>query len=694
MLVLVALSVPSLCHADDPPVPQPQVGTELSMNFSEVPLDTVLDYLSESAGIIIIKEVEVEGRVSVVSKKPVTAAEAINLLNTLLHQRGFATIRNGRTLTVVTTEEAKKRNIPVRSGADPDAIEPTDEMVTHVIPIRYADAQQLRDDLAPLLPTYAQVAANVSSNALILTDTAAGVRRIVEIIRELDRHIASVADVRVFTLQYAEAASTARLINEIFDVEGGAQPTQPPGGPGAFRAMFFRGRGGRGGGRGGGDQAAPEGEGGLSQKITAAADERTNTVVVRGPADVLDVVADVIQQLDSDPAEQQSVFIYRLKNADATKLAATLTQLFEEVEDTAVRPGGGRNNAAGPGGRARANPPAAGAADAQVATDLAGEVSVVADADTNALVVMTSTKNFDRVKEIIAQLDQAVPQVLIKVLIAEVTHDNDIDLGIEFSAMNVRDSGSGWTAGTDFGLAAATEGFNFAIIEADLTAAVHALAEVGKLEVLSRPYVLASDNQTARITVGEEVPFIRDTRITETGQTINTIVYEDIGIILEVTPHVNPDGLVIMTVAPEISVESDDTVEITDGVNAAKFRKRSAESRVAIRDGQTIVIGGLVQDRTITLVSKVPLLGDLPLLGGLFRRTRDSKSKTELLIFITPHVARQQEELQAVSDVEKDGNPMMRDAVAPGRFDKHLDQMGQASGAQSKPKGTATRPVR
>ena len=293
---------------------------------------------------------------------------------------------------------------------------------------------------------------------------------------------------------------------------------------------------------------------------------------------------------------------------------------------------------------------------------------------------MTASKNFERVKEIIAQLDRVIPQVLIKVLIAEVTHDRTLDLGLEFSILNLRPSERGSELFTDFDVtdfeaADQTGGLVMKLLEKDVTATLRALDAVGKLDILSRPYILTSDNQPATITVGQEVPFIRQTRTTETGQTINTIEYEDIGIILKVTPHINPDGLVIMDIAPEISTVTAVTVPISEGVEAPVYAKRSAESRVGILDGQTIVIGGLVEDQKTEDVSKIPLLGDIPLLGRLFSRTVKKTGKTELLIFLTPHVAPEAEALKAISEGERAGSKAVSGAVEPGAFEEHMKGM-------------------
>lgn len=639
---------------------QPASASEgILLNFSEASLDAVLDFLSEVAGFVVIKDVAVEGRVSVISRQPLSPDEAVSLLNAVLKERGYAAVRTGRTLKVVPLSEAKQANVPVRAGNDPSVIEATDRIVTQVIPLRFVDAVKLKDDLASLIPAYADLSANASSNALILTDTEANIRRIVEIVQSLDTHLSAVTDVRVFQLEYASATNAARLVNEVFREETTTQ--QRTMGPmEAFRRFRTPES----------EAASTTEEGRRSQQVIASADDRTNTVVVSGPPDVLRVVETVMLELDSNPAAEQAVFTYRLNNATAANLETVLNDLFAERATTSGQ------TAAAATARGRQRPQASdqrsSSTAGQVTTDLAGQVYVVADEDTNSLLVMTASKNFDRVREIIAELDRPVPEVLIKVLIAEVTHTTDRDLGVEFSVLNLRDSDRGSSLFTDFDVAAQSGGFIYKLVEDDVTAALRILETVGKLEVLSRPYILASDNQEASITVGLEVPFIRDSRTTETGQTINTIQYEDIGIILNVTPHINPEGLVIMDIVPEVSTLTGDTVPISETVSAPVFAKRSAQSRVAIHDGQTIVIGGLMEDKKTYNMRKVPVLGDLPLLGSFFRRTVKETAKTELLIFLTPHVAQEASALQGMSQDEMAGSRVVPEAVGPGAFEEHM----------------------
>jgi general secretion pathway protein D len=263
--------------------------------------------------------------------------------------------------------------------------------------------------------------------------------------------------------------------------------------------------------------------------------------------------------------------------------------------------------------------------------------------------------------------------VLIKVLVAEVTHDDTTDLGAEFSIMNLRATGNGAKGGTSFGLKNLGSGMVAQILENNFTTTIHALETVGKLDVLSRPYILASDNQLASITVGQEVPFVDSSRITDTGQTINTLAYKDVGILLDVVPHINADGLVILDVAPTISALTGETVAITDTTGQPIIATRSAQTRVGIMDGQTIVIGGLMEDRKTDTVDKVPILGDIPLIGEAFKRRQKKKTKTELLIFLTPHVAQAADVLKDMSKQEVEGSKLVPKSVDPNAFQEHLE---------------------
>jgi general secretion pathway protein D len=640
---------------------------KIVLNFQNAPVSEVLDYLSETTGLIILSDLTLEGRINIVSKQPITVEETVELLNTILKENGYAAVRTGKTLRLVKIEDVKHLSIPVTSGNDPEKIAAGDDLITHIIPIHYADAVKLKDDISALVPSYAVLSANEASNSLIFTDTSANVRKFIEIVKALDTQMAANADVKVFHLVYADAENAANLINEVFDQEDSSSS----GGSSNPFSMMRNLRGGPP--MPGMENSTQESSRGQNIQVVAAADERTNTVVVSGPADTLEVVTKVITDLDANPDEERTIFVYALKNAQAANLKEVLNNLFQEMQQLSEQNTSGSGSSQVSRGFIPMGPTSNNTSSNS--EDVSDEVYVEADEDRNSLLIMTSSKNYEKIKPVITELDQPVPQVLIKVLLAEVTTSNSLDLGAEFSVLNIHSDGDQSLFKTDFLPDDTSGGFITKVLEGDLEFTLRALEEVGKLNVLSRPYILTSNNQMAKITVGKEVPFIKDTRTTETGQTINTIEYEDIGIILEVTPNINPEGLVIMDVKPEISTTTAETVPISETVNAAVFAKRSSESRVAVKNGQTIVIGGLMQDQETESVQKVPLLGDIPLLGELFKRTTKEKEKTELLIFLTPQVAGESQELSDISGHERSKSKILNNLEENPALQEHMEDM-------------------
>jgi general secretion pathway protein D len=792
LLVLASLAIlaarPSLSAAQDAPdattqnvpvvasagtviMPSTQPTAKLKFRFVDAQISTVLDYLSQTAGFTVVYIKPASGTITMFTQTPVTPDQAVIYLNSALKADGLTAIQMGKLLKITSLDDAKHADIPVRFGDDPSKIEDSDELITQIIPVRSVDAVKLKTDLQPLINSDADLTANAASNSLMITDTSANIRRVVEIVSGLDKRESAANDIRVKQLKYADATEAAKLIMDIFSPQQ-QQTQQTPFG----NVPFFRFGGGGGGGFGGGGRfggggggpgaaaaaaAAAQSESGDTGHVQASADERTNSVVVSGPPDTLDIIMGVLSQLDANPIADQDFFIYRVKNGQAVDMAATLNGLFggssaSNTSSTANRSefasgtgnrvagtsgfgggggltgggggfGGGGFGGSGFGGSGFGGSSASSSSSnrslgqtgtgnglagrATVAgtnggttgalgsannvggvAELIGQVYVVADQDTNSLLVATATKYEDRVRKVIEQLDGRVQQVLIKVLIAEVTHVNDLDFGTDFSILDInRDyTGKGQTFKSTLGAAAAAAststpgGFVFSAMEGNIQATLQALAQESRLDVLSRPYILTSDNQEADITVGNEVPFITGTNVTAEGTIFNSTTYEDIGIILTVTPHINPEGLVTMLVSPQISALTDQTVTISTGVSLPVIELREADSYLTVRDGQTVVIGGMMQDQKTSNVNKIPLLGDIPLLGKLlFSYNTTSKTKTELLIFLTPHVASEPDFLKPMGEDEMHGLRLVPNAVQPGTFQEHL--RGMQRGAASQP---------
>jgi general secretion pathway protein D len=293
-----------------------------------------------------------------------------------------------------------------------------------------------------------------------------------------------------------------------------------------------------------------------------------------------------------------------------------------------------------------------------------GEAMVTSDPETRRLIVITDEETSKYVAQVVTNLDQPKPQVLINVVFLEVTYANNFDFGIESSYG--KSIGGGRTIGATnvFGGLAAQGAANafgvpgagiYQIAGRDFSVTLRAIAENGKLEVLSRPTILARNNQQANIMVGQQVPLISNVRYDTIGNQINTVTYQDVGIILRVTPFITSDNLVEMILAPEISaLDRSQSIPISTGVVAPVINKRAADTVVVTPDNQTVVIGGLMENDKNQTDSKVPFLGDIPGLGVLFRRKTKGNTKTELIIFLTPHIVRNAQDLRTVSDTEQD----------------------------------------
>jgi general secretion pathway protein D len=305
----------------------------------------------------------------------------------------------------------------------------------------------------------------------------------------------------------------------------------------------------------------------------------------------------------------------------------------------------------------------------------------------------------ENIAQVIASLDRPKPQVLIKVVFLEVLHNNATDIGLEGSwSKNIGDAKTG-TAAHVFGLNglnSITTNFNVAgsagaipaltqlspgaglyqILGTDFQATLRAIAQAGKAQLLSRPSVLARDRQPAQIVIGQRVPLITSVNYTQYGTPINSISYTDVGIILKVTPYITSDGMVQMIVAPSTSsLDPTTTVPISSDTYAPVINTRSADTVVITPDGQTVVIGGLMTSDKASSESKIPILGDIPLLGNLFKRKTTSNGKNELLIFLTPHIVSTPTELAMMTDKEQKQTSLMKKSYSESELDRFLERV-------------------
>ena len=350
---------------------------------------------------------------------------------------------------------------------------------------------------------------------------------------------------------------------------------------------------------------------------------------------------------------------------------------------------------------------------------MVGEATISADPETRRLIVITDDETGQYVSQVITNLDRPNPQVLIKVVFLEVTHNDNLDLGIEGAYRSGVGRSATGTVANVFGLSglnsAATSGvFNafgqnvqsfvptppgaglYQIMGSDYQATLRAIAQAGKTEVLSRPSILARNNQPATITVGQSVPLVTSVSFNGlTGNPISTIAYRDVGIILRVTPFINSEGMVEMIVSPQISQLSDQSVPVSLGVNAPVINTRSADTVVVTPDGQPVIIGGLMQKSKLRSDSKIPILGDIPLLGNLFKHKTSSDTKTELIIFLTPHIVMAPTQLAALSARERSKSELAPKAFTEQELNKFIDELpAKDAPAPSKGNGNLIKPRR
>ncbi len=370
-------------------------GQGLRLNFRGVPLEMVLNYLSDAAGFIIVLDTKVEGKVDVWSNQPLNKDEAVELLNTILNKNGYAAIRNGRTLTIVSRDEAKKRNIPVKRGADTDAIPRTDEMVTQIIPVRHANITQLTANLQPLIGT---------------------------IINALDESISGTSTIQVFPLRFADAKELASAIKELF-----APATQAQGNNrGQFGGGGFGGGGPGGAGAGAGAGGAAGGRGGtggagsasgVTTRVVAVADERSNSLVVGAPDDMLATIADVVRKIDQPVSDITELRVFHLTNADPMEMADLFTQLFPDESKSSSDPNqnqqgfrfnrGGFGGFGGIGGPFNAAANNAAGANTSERMKKKGRVFAVPDQRTSSIIISAASELMPQIAEMIHQLDES-----------------------------------------------------------------------------------------------------------------------------------------------------------------------------------------------------------------------------------------------------------------------------------------------
>jgi general secretion pathway protein D len=676
----------------------------VTMHFQDVDIPVLAKFISEITKRNFIVDEKVRGKVTIISPTKVTPDEAYAIFQSVLQVKGFTTVPSGRIVKILPTKDAKQSGAPVAYNGE--LAEAGDEVVTRLIPLRHVDAADLMPVLQPLVSSDGVLQPYPQTNSLVLTDTALNVKRLLGMMEELDVE-GYERRTEVIALKYAIAADLAKKVEDILQEQGETEnpshsrlkvvtaATTSPGNAPTSTARSLRG-------------------------VRVLADERTNSLVVMCGVREMKAVRRLVSQLDVPlPLGSSKIHVYSLKYANAEELLPVLADLIggraggsgsnslkvprRDRRVTRERRFGDRRNSRSGSGLGD-HPPAApsspqaphgGGSASGSAPEFGSEVTITADPATNSLLISTSPQDFDTLARVIEQLDVRRKQVYVEAMILEVSMERARELGIELQGgFSINGDGVGLgrthlgslnTALTNPSslaglLLAAASNKTIELPDGTRVPAQVALLRAAQnstdINVLSSPTLLTADNQEAEILVGQNVPFV-SSRATDSSDLDNlfaTVEREDVGITLRLTPQISEGNTVRLDVYEEVSAIVPTTVGDPNLVGPTTS-VRSASTTVVAKSGQTVVIGGLISDNTTSQSSGVPFLQDVPVLGNLFKSDGKRGNKINLLIFLTPHIVRDDTEIAAHSQGERNRfRSFLREHNAPAKWQKQLDR--------------------
>lgn len=585
-----------------------------SLNFVNAEIPEVIRAISHITKKNFLVDPRVKGTINIVSATPVSSDQAYNILLSALRLQGFAAVESNGVTKIVPEADAKLYVGELSNGQGRK-----DQLVTRIFPLQYESAAQLVNIVRPLIAPNNVVVAYPNTNTLVVTDYASNLKRIEQIVRSIDQP-SSEAPVTI-PVQHLSAVDLAQTISRLM-------------------------------------QDAAPGAGDGSNRFILLADARSNSLLLRSSnPERITRVRELVKSLDIKTNSPGNIHVVYLKNAEATKVAQTLR---------AVMSGDASANAASPGmPSAPGMPPM----PMPVSGSPSGGGMIQADQASNSLIIIAPDAVYNNLRAVLEMLDVRRAQVFVEALIAEVSADKVAKFGIQWQAL----SGAAGTATTAkvFGgtnlvprgaggnildaaanISTVSEGLNVGVVKGQLTipgigtvlnlgALANALEQDANANILSTPNLLTLDNEEAKIVIGQNVPFITgqyaQTGTTTTASPFQTIDRKDVGLTLRIKPQISEGGTVNLKIYQEVS--SVDAASLNNPAGLIT-NKRSLDSSVLVDEGQIIVLGGLIQDQVTTSESKVPLLGSIPLLGALFRYETRQHTKTNLMIFIRPHVLR------------------------------------------------------
>jgi general secretion pathway protein D len=595
---------------------------EVTLNFVNSDIEAVAAAVGQITKRNFLIDPRVKGTVNIVSSKPVSPSIVYDIFLSALRMQGFAAVESSGVTKILLEADAKMHLGGVAEGSGAAG----DRLVTQVFVLRYASANQLLPVLRPIISAANTIVAYPNNNSLIITDYAGNLRRIERIIDAIDR--SSGGETVVIPLQYAAAAEMSQTLARLL-ADGGVAPA--PGAPAA---------------------AAEPGT-----RVVIIPDARTNSVVVRSEnPERIARVQSLVRQLDVPTGAAGNIHVIYLKNAEATRVAQTLRAIL--AGDVGVVAG----SASPPGIVAPAAP---GGPPSVALPASTGGHGIVADPASNAIIVSAPDAVMANIRTVIEKLDVRRAQIFVEALIVEVTSDRESEFGIQWQTLSGATNGNSQLfGGTNFGARGSGTniidasvnpgtvgaGINIGVVKGQITlpgigtiqnlaALARALASDNRTNILSTPTLLTLDNEEAKIVVGQNVPFITgqyaQTGSATTATPFQTIERRDVGLTLRIKPQISEGGSVRLQIFQEVS-----SVDSTTNAAGIITNKRSVDSTVMVDDGQIVALGGLMQDSTTATVAKVPVLGDLPVLGGLFRYDTRGQTKTNLMVFLRPVVLR------------------------------------------------------
>jgi general secretion pathway protein D len=651
-----------------PTCEQARRNARYSVYFDKVDIEKLIQTVSDATCRTFILPENVRGKVSIIGPEngrlEVGPDEFYAAFLASLDANGLAVYPSGRFLKIVDKRSAKQNTIP--TVVDPDAEYTFNEqMITKLFKIRYSDVEPLRGVLQQLVSKDGDTIP-YPPDTIIVNDVGSNIHRLEKIINQLDTR-ASSDEVRAVQVQYASAQDVAATIQKIFE----AKSSRPGQRAGTFAPPAA--------GQAEGAAPAQAGTQGSSGPVTLSQiipDERTNKLIIVASPAAFERIAQLIKEIDVPISGEGRINVYGLANANSEEIASTLQSL---AQGTSNRPRVGSGPAA--------NIPGVAAGRSGGAAELfSGEVKISADKGTNSLVIVASQSDYRNVVRVIEQLDKPRRQVFVEAVIMEVNLDRSTEFGINLHsgyALRAGENASTGVAGTSYNKGSVPPSFSLANLASfggflaglqgpvipELKALgipsfgviLHALQTSSDVNVLSTPHLLTSDNEEAEITVGQNVPFQAGFSPSSVGSALGTagqgaagglnasllgslgglgslyapITRQNVELKLTIKPQINESDFVRLVIA-----EQTEEIASENATLGPTTSKRSAKTTVVAKDQETVVIGGIMQDRTIESVSKVPVLGDVPIIGHLFRQTTRRKTKTNLLLFLTPYIIR------------------------------------------------------